>query len=145
MKHIASLLFIGILSVPCMASGVGDARRPVDLPEPMRQHMLANMRDHLQALAEIQQTLSAGEFERAADIAEKRLGMSSLEAHGASHMAPFMPQEMQAIGTEMHRAASRFAVLSQESAVDGDFRRALGGLSQVMQRCVACHAAFRIR
>lgn len=69
--------------------------------------------------------------------------MSSLAAHGASHMAPHMPKAMQEIGTRMHGAASQFALIAEESAVDGDAKRAIGGLSRVMQQCVACHAAFR--
>ena len=57
--------------------------------------MRANMRDHLRAINEIQSLLAAGKYDAAADIAEKRIGMSSLETHGASHMAGFMPKGMQ--------------------------------------------------
>jgi len=39
--------------------------------------------------------LSRSEFDKAASIAETRLGMSSLELHGAAYIAPFMPQGMQ--------------------------------------------------
>ena len=42
--------------------------------------------------------------------------MSSLELHGAAHIAPFMPQRMQDIGTQMQRSASRFAVEAQNAA-----------------------------
>jgi hypothetical protein len=35
------------------SADAADARRLVDMPEPMRRQMLANMRDHLQALQEI--------------------------------------------------------------------------------------------
>lgn len=31
-------------------------------------------------------------------------------------IAPFMPQEMQDIGTQLHRAASRFAIEAQSAA-----------------------------
>ena len=87
-----------------------DARQLVKFPEPMRLHTMISMRDHLFALQEINLALSRNEFEKAASIAEQRLGMSSLERHGALHIAPFMPQGMQDMGTQMHRAASRFAV-----------------------------------
>lgn len=128
-----------------LAVAADDTRELVKLPEMMRHHMLGNMRDHLLALTEIQQKLSLGDFDKAADIAEQRLGMTSLTAHGASHMAHFMPKPMQEIGTQMHREASRFAVIAQESAVDGDARRAIAGLSAIMQQCVACHSAYRAR
>jgi hypothetical protein len=70
--------------------------------------------------------------------------MSSLASHGAAHMATYMPEPMQAIGTQMHRAASRFALIAQEASVDRDLPRALKSLSAVTQQCVACHAAYRI-
>jgi hypothetical protein len=110
----------------------------------MQEHMRANMRDHLLAASKIQAALAAGQYDAAAEIGEQRLGMSSLEAHGARHMAARMPEGMQAIGTGMHHAASRFAVTAQAAAVNGDLARALGGLAEVTQQCVACHAGYRL-
>ena len=121
-----------------------DVRQLVNFPEAMRIHTMANMRDHLFALAEIDEALSKNDFDKAAGIAEKRLGMSSLELHGAAHLAPFMPQGMQDIGTQMHRAASRFAVEAQNASVSNDVRPALAALGTVMQQCVACHVAYRL-
>jgi len=129
---------------PMESASVGDARQLVQFPGPMRQHTIANMRDHLLALQEIDLALSRNEFDKAANLAETRLGMSSLEAHGASHIAPYMPQRMQDIGTQMHRAASRFAVEAQNASVGNDVRPALAALSAVMEQCVACHAAYRL-
>jgi len=126
------------------AGSSGDSRQLVPFPEPMRLHTIANMRDHLSALQEIQVALSRSEFDRAGTIAERRLGMSSLELHGASHIAQFMPQGMQDIGTGMHKAASRFAVEAQNASASNDLRPALAALGAVMQQCVACHAAYRL-
>jgi hypothetical protein len=121
-----------------------DSRQLVQFPEPMRLHTIASMRDHLQSLQEIDLALSKGDFDKAASIAESRLGMSSLELHGAAHLAPYMPQGMQEIGTAMHRAASRFAVEAQNASVSNDVKPALGALAAVMQQCVACHATYRL-
>lgn len=110
----------------------------------MRLHTVANMRDHLLALQEINLALSKSQFDKAAGIAETRLGMSSLEAHGASHIAAYMPPAMQDIGTSMHKAASRFAIEAQNASAANDVRPALGALATVMQYCVACHAAYRL-
>jgi len=142
---IAPLVFAGLLAFPLALAAEEDTRVAIDMPAMMRTHMLANMRDHLLAIQEIQSRLAAGEYDVAADIAEKRLGMSSLETHGASHMAGFMPKGMQETGTAMHQAASRFAVTSQETAVTRDLPRALGALSRVSALCVACHAAYRLK
>jgi len=121
-----------------------DSRQLVKFPEPMRLHMITSMRDHLLALQEIDVALARNEFDKAATVAEQRLGMSSLELHGAAHIAPFMPQAMQDIGTQMHRAASRFAVEAQNASVANDVRPALAALGTVLQQCVACHAAYRL-
>lgn len=121
-----------------------DSRVPVTMPEPMRLHTIAHMRDHLMALQEIDVALSQNAFDKAATIAEQRLGMSSLQLHGAAHLASFMPQAMREIGTQMHRAGSRFAIEAQSSGVSNDVRPALAALGGVMQQCVACHAVYRL-
>lgn len=122
-----------------------DARQVVDFPEPMRTHTLANMRDHLLALQEIQQALADAAHDRAADIAEKRLGLTSLQSHGAEHVAKIIPPGMQAIGTEMHRSASRFAVEAANVGATGNVKPALAALSRVTGQCVACHAGYRMK
>jgi len=99
------------------------------------------MRDHLVAINEILIAMAKGDVEAAAEIAEYRLGMSSLELHGASHMAKFMPEGMRKAGTNMHRAASRFALKAQE----GEVLAAYGAFSEVTSTCVACHSDYRIR
>lgn len=73
------------------------------------------------------------EFDKAASIAETRLGMRSLALHGAAHIAPLMPQGMQDIGTQMHRAASRFAADARTQSVSDDVPSALATLGTVMQ------------
>jgi cytochrome c556 len=71
--------------------------------------------------------------------------MTSLEAHGAAQAARYTPPGMQAMGSRMHRAASRFAVEAQNASVGNDVRPALRALGEVMQQCVACHATYRLR
>ena len=118
-----------------------DPRQLVELPDMMQQHMMSNMRDHLLAINEILINMADGELDEAAEIAELRLGMSSLNMHGAGHMAKFMPQGMQEVGTSMHRAASRFALKAQE----GEELPAYSALAKITSACVACHSAYRIR
>ena len=122
-----------------------DPRAMVQFPEMLRTHTLANMRDHLLALTEIQDQLARGANDRASDIAEQRLGMSSLGLHGAHDVAKFMPQGMQAAGTAMHRSASQFAIVAKDASVTGDLKGSLAALARVSQTCVACHAAYRIQ
>lgn len=99
------------------------------------------MRDHLTAINEILIYLGNGELERASETAEFRLGVSSLESHGASHMAKFMPEEMRQIGTEMHRAATKFSLVAEQ----GDLLVAYKALSSITSACVACHSSYRVK
>lgn len=122
-----------------------DRRVPVKFPDELREHTLANMRDHLLALAQIQDALAAGEYDEAGKIAEQRLGMSSLIAHNAHEAAKYMPQGMQDAGTAMHRGASRFAVELQKTAVSEDLKPALAALAETTRACVACHAGYRLQ
>ena len=118
-----------------------DTRQLVKLPEMMQTHMMSNMRDHLVVINEILINMANGQLDDAAEVAESRLGMSSLKSHGASHMARFMPEGMRQAGTSMHRAASRFALKAQE----GDVLPAYNALSEVTSACVTCHSGYRIR
>jgi cytochrome c556 len=142
MKRMTSCVMAGVVLLASAGVALaGDSRRLVNMPEPMQEHMLGNMRDHVMALDAILAHLAAKEWSQAADVAEQRLGLSSLDSHGAGHMAGFMPKAMQDIGTGMHRAASRFALRAQE----GELAPAIAALREVTASCVACHAGYRIR
>jgi hypothetical protein len=136
---LATVMLLASLSP--VTSADDDPRQLVQLPEMMQSHMLHNMRDHLKALNEILIDMRNGGLDEAADVAEHRLGMSSLETHGASHLAKYMPKGMRDAGTAMHRAASRFARTAQE----GDVLSAYNALAEVTSACVACHSNYRIR
>jgi cytochrome c556 len=129
------------LCTVCASAAEEDPRQFVHLPEIMQQHMMSNMRDHLAAINQILTSMANGDFEQAADVAESRLGMSSLESHGASHMANFMPEGMRKAGMTMHSAASRFVLKAQE----GEASPAYKALSEVTSACVACHSGYRVR
>ncbi|MEE4244295.1 MAG: hypothetical protein V2I33_02725 [Kangiellaceae bacterium] len=137
------LLFVVFISQSlfCIEQADEDVRQLVELPKMMQRHMMSNMRDHLVAINQILISMKNDEMDKAAEIAESRLGMSSLESHGASHMAKFMPEGMRQAGTTMHKAASRFAIVAQE----GDSLRAYKALSDITTACVGCHASYRIR
>ena len=137
--HILALLLLVFASNNLIADE--DSRQLVELPEMMQQHMMSNMRDHLEAINDILINMANDKLELAAEVAELRLGMCSLDSHGASHMAKFMPEGMRQAGAGMHRAASRFALKAQE----GDALSAYNALADVTSACVACHSGYRIR
>lgn len=147
MRFSAGLMVIVTWVVVTGTARAQDSRELVRLPEPMQEHMLGNMRDHLATLNEMIGDVANGRFDEAAKVTEQRLGMSSLGMHGAAHMAPFMPPAMQDMGTSMHRAASRLSITLQNTSVSPtldtmqDVNRAL---HEVTESCVSCHASYRI-
>jgi cytochrome c556 len=125
-----------------------DSRQLVSLPGPMQEHMLANMRDHLQTLNTVVGDVADAKFDAAAKLLEERLGMSSLPLHHATEMAPYFPEPMQNAGTSMHHAASRLAIALQDASVAQTFdamREVDAALHEVTSACVACHTGYRIR
>ena len=126
-------------------ASAGDGRLLVKYPEPLRIQTLAKMRDHLSTMGAIQDALARGSFDQASELAERQLGMSSLDMHGAHEVAVYMPKGMQDAGTAMHRTASRFAITAKDASASGDLRPALAALARLNQTCVACHAAYRIQ
>ena len=140
-KFNQSVMLLSLLMSSSISIAEDDMRELVQFPEMMQQHMMKNMRDHLKSINEILTSLGIGDLDTAAQIAEQRLGMSSLDSHNASHMAKFMPEGMRQAGTSMHKAASRFALKAEE----GELLPAYKLLSEITSSCVSCHAAYRIR
>jgi hypothetical protein len=141
-----------------------DGRQQLDFPEPMRKHMLMNMRSHFEALGEVLTALGDGDGAKASTIARERLGLESQAAaacakpgakttgteedhmtHMASMMAQVMPEQMRAMGYAMHESASDFAGEAARMQPGGDPKPALKALAKVTENCAACHAAYRLR
>ena len=120
-----------------------DHRQLVEMPVQTQQLMRKDMQDHLAAMSEIFGYLADNNFAVAAEVAEKRMGKSSMGKHRATGMGPgrFMPLEMRKIGWGMHEAASNFA----EVAKSGNLNKSYAALQKVMSSCTACHLSFRVR
>ncbi len=89
-----------------------------------------------------------GKYEEEGKLADEKLGMSSLAAHGDAHIAPFMPQQMQDMGTGTHHAASRLVIVLQDAGVspgEQSIRDVNRVLHDVTAACTACHGSYRIR
>lgn len=139
---------IAVLALASPHQVRADERALVEMPQPMQAHMLGNMRSHLRALEDIFGHLAAGDTRAAGLVAEQQLGLGSLNDHGAAHLASAMPPAMQAIGTEMHKAASRFAQIAQDAEVEQTYagqQKVFGALQDITAQCNACHAGYRLR
>ena len=113
------------------------------MPAGAQQLLRKDMVDHLVVLNQLFVHLAAGEYEPAAELAETRLGKSSMGRHRGTGMGPgrFMPPAMHQLGIAMHEAASEFATVTLREDRDAAF----ASLQRVTGFCVACHVGFRIR
>ena len=120
-----------------------DPRQLVEMPEQARQFMREDMLEHTSALNAIIGYLAVSNLDAAAEVAESKMGESSMGEHRASGMGPgrFMPLEMRKIGWGMHEAASEFARIAKK----GDLKSAYSALQKVTSACVACHYSYRTR
>lgn len=124
-------------------SSNGDTRQLVSMPEQARELMRKDMLDNLAALNEIIGYLASNNLDDAAEVAETRMGRSSMGKHRGTGMGPgkFMPAEMRSLGWGMHDAATEFSKVAKQ----GDLKSAYSALQQVTSSCVACHYSYRTR
>jgi len=120
-----------------------DHRQLVTMPDEASQLMRKDMLDHLSAVNEIMALLAENNLDAAADVAETRMGKSSMGKHRATGMGPgrFMPVEMRNIGWGMHESASELS----QAAREGNLKGAYSALQKVTASCVACHYSYRTR
>ena len=118
-----------------------DTRQYVKFPPKLQLKQLSNMRDHMAALNEILEYLAFDELDEAAEVAEKRLGLSARYSHHTKNLAKYMPEGMKQAGYNMHSAASNFAQIAKK----GNAESAYEALIAVTQSCVECHAGYRTR
>lgn len=149
-NHVALVLLVStFLSASAVAAT--DNRVLVEMPPMMQQQIRADMRDHMMTIQQITALLSKEQYEEAADLAENKLGVSSMGQRSKQHKhkgqsrAKMMPPAMRQMGQGLHRTASQFAREVKDAELDGGLGRAFSALSGVMLQCVGCHSAYRIQ
>lgn len=115
-KKLISVLMVLTLSIPVLANA---ERQSAELPKHVSRQLMSNMRDNLEALEKITFLLSESKYVEAADMAEKRLGMSSAEIHYRKYLGKYLPEGMRDISKQLHKAASDFASSAREAEKDG--------------------------
>ena len=125
------------------SSSGGDTRQLVSMPDQARELMRKDMLDHLSALNEIIGYLASNNLDAAADVAETKMGRSSMGKHRGTGMGPgrFMSLEMRNLGWGMHNAATAFSKIAKQ----GNLKSAYSALQKVTRSCVACHYSYRTR
>ncbi|MBL4608316.1 MAG: cytochrome c [Pseudomonadales bacterium] len=113
-----------------------DKRISLNLPPAMKQHQLANMRNHLDAVRRIIEAISTEQFDQASQIASQDLGLTKkMEAM----CKRFDNQSFTDMGLAFHKSGDELATVLK----GGDMQKSLQALNSTMTYCVSCHATYR--
>lgn len=137
---IAALALAACAGPPPPESGAGGASRiVVPLTPEEREHVLGEMRDFLSALQGITDGLARNDFGAAAAAARK-VGAGSEAGRMPPAIAAKLPPEFRRLARATHDG---FDAVAADAAARRDARHTLAQTSALMQRCIACHAAYR--
>ncbi len=149
MKTVSQLLSIMLLSVAATSyaaegdsvqhmhhHGMMDNRISLDLSPEMKQHQLSNMRSHVQAVQSIVGLLSAGDFDKASQVAHTQLGLTDEMRKMCSS---FKNEKFNQLGLAFHKSGDELGNALQSK----DMNKSLQALHDTMTYCVECHATFR--
>jgi hypothetical protein len=113
-----------------------DSRTSLNLSPELKQHQLANMRSHVEAVQAIVGLLSTGEFDKASQVAHSKLGLTE-EMKKMCGM--FGNEKFNQLGLAFHKSGDTLG----EALQSKDLNKSLSALHDTMEYCVQCHATFR--
>jgi hypothetical protein len=113
-----------------------DNRISLDLSPEMKQHQLSNMRSHVQAVQSIVGLLSAGDFDKASQVAHTQLGLTD---EMRKMCTSFKNEKFNQLGLAFHQSGDELGNVLQSK----DMKKSLQALHDTMTYCVECHATFR--
>lgn len=115
---------------------VKDERISLGLSPAMKQHQLANMRNHVEAVQSIIGLLSEGAFDKASHIAYSKLGLTKEMEKMCNN---FENENFKNLGLAFHKSGDALGATLKTK----DLNKSLGALHTTMSYCVQCHATFR--
>lgn len=118
------------------AMQVVDTRTSLGLSPQMKQHQLANMREHVAAIRSIVGLMAESRFEEAAGIAHAKLGLTP---EMQKMCAMFGNDAFKSLGLAFHKSGDDLGDALQTRDVNASLR----ALHKTMDYCVTCHATFR--
>lgn len=116
-----------------------DGRTAIVLEAGERDLVLAEMRGFLEGIQSITEGLAEKDMASIA-AAAKFVGMANTEAVPVSLMSK-LPLEFKTLGMSTHKA---FDDLAMEAEDMGNSEVVLARLGQLMLKCTACHASYRL-
>ena len=137
---IASLGFFLVLPFSLdQATAEKDQREVVYLDDENRAFVIQEMQLFVSGLQQSITALSKSDMKSVA-VALRSLGMQSMSTAPATLMSN-LPVEFRQIGMPIHMEFDKLATAADQGATAEEI---LAGLGTAMNRCLACHAAYRI-
>ena len=119
-----------------MMNSTHDKRISLGFSPAMKQHQLANMRSHVQAVQSIVGLVSEGSFEKASHIAHSKLGLTDEMKKMCNS---FKNEAFRNLGLAFHKSGDELG----EALKTKNITVSLKALHTTMGYCVQCHATFR--
>ena len=116
--------------------GALDSRIPLGVTGEMKQHQLANMREHVEAIRSITGLMADGKFDDASQIAHDKLGLTT-EMQAMCGM--FNNEAFEKLGLDFHKSGDELGYALKSKDLDASLR----ALNKTLQYCVECHATYR--
>ncbi|MBI5890476.1 MAG: cytochrome c [Nitrosomonadales bacterium] len=113
-----------------------DMRTSLGLSGQMKQHQLANMREHVEAIKSIVGLMSEQKFEEASGVAHAKLGLTP-DMQSMCNM--FENENFRKLGFAFHQSGDDLGDVLKTK----DMGASLRALNRTMQYCVECHAGYR--
>ena len=113
-----------------------DMRIPLGVTGEMKQHQLANMREHVESIKAIVGLMAESKFDEASKIAHDKLGLTP-EMQGMCGM--FNNADFEKLGIAFHKSGDELGDVLKSKDINASLR----ALSKTMQYCVECHSNFR--
>jgi hypothetical protein len=138
---LAALLLIAALGLEAGAqqpAAAVDVRERIVLPAPARNMVLAEMRVMLESISGVVTALAEGDSAAAAQAARASGMAAAVDVDPA--VRALLPAAFVELGMATHQG---FDALAEQLEQPVDQQTALTALATLMQKCVACHAAYR--
>lgn len=113
-----------------------DTRISLNLSDRMKQHQLADMRAHLEAIDSIVGLMAENKFAEASKMAHEKLGLTPEMQRMCNMLGN---EKATAMGIAFHKSGDELG----DALETRDVSRSLSALHNTMQYCVECHATFR--
>jgi len=136
---LAIAITVAVTALPESVRAEEDTREAIVLDAESRAFVIREMQQFVSGLQQAMVALSTDDVKSVA-AAVRPLGMQGMSSAPPNLMST-VPQGFRQIGMPIHMAFDKIADAAEQGATAQEI---LSGLGMAMNRCVACHAAYRI-